>query len=227
MKSHSTYRHSGSWKAAALAALTLTLTACDGNREAREAAERDVARHEIVATELRTKQERLQSEIAANERTIAEQNKLITELEQKRAAQRADLMNYLSDNKAAAAALAAAGGGAAVAMDDDIRTSLNSNAGDGASGFAFIAGVVGAGYCLFNAEDCARVAARVAAYGTANKDTDSNIRRAKEQISTLQQGSQTLQQQRQQIEPRLQEANANASSARSRAAQLQCKGLLC
>lgn len=227
MKSRKATNHATLCKVGALIAITLALTGCDQNREAREAAQREAARHEIIATELRSKQERLQSEIAANDRGVAEQNKLIAELEQKRAAQRAELMNYLSDNKAAAMALAAAGSGAAVAMDDDIRHSLNSSAGEGASGFAFLAGLVGGVYCLSNAEDCARVAARIAAYGAANKDTDGNIRRARDQIESLQAGSAALRKQRTDLEPRLNDANTNANNARSRVEQLKCKGLLC
>jgi len=209
-----------------LAVLTL-LAGCDQNREAREAAQREAARHEIIATELRSKQDRIRADIAASEREIASQNKLIAEMEQRRATQRAELMAFLSENKAAATALAAAGGGAAVMMDDDIRSSLNSNAGEGASGLAFIAGLIGAGYCLANGEECTRVATRIGAYATANKDTDANIQRAKQQIASLQQGIEPLKKSGNDITPRLREADSAAESARARAASLACKGILC
>ena len=210
-----------------LATAAIGLQGCDSNQAAREAAQRELSQHESTLNELRSQQSRLSTEIAAQEREIASQKKAADELQQTRAKQRAELMSYLSDHKAAAAALAAAGGGAAAVMDDDVKSSLQSNGGDSAQGFAIIAGVIGAGYCIFNADECAGVTAKIAAYGVANKDTDSALERGSKNVIGLQQRIEQLKTDGKMLPSRIQQADMAADSARGKVQRLRCSGLLC
>lgn len=99
-----------------------------------------------------------------------------------------ELSAYLLDHKAVTLSLMATGGGAAAIaeenMDEDTRTGLG------------VIGIIGAIYCLANAEECGSVTTKILYYGGEIKTADTAINDLTSQISS---GKGSLEKQKQEL----------------------------
>lgn len=216
------------WSKVVLTALiVLGLAACDTHQAEREKVRAEFSRQQTEHSQLQRQLELAQAELARTEQALAEQQARRAELASVQTRRSAQLTRYLAEHKAASLALAATGAGAMTALDDETRKNLERELGQGAGDMAMLAGLMGAGYCLFNADECSTVAAQVASYGMerkANRDHLQQVEALMQQLSQARDGQQQAHQARQQD---VQTSQGRLAQIEGRLAQLRCQGLLC
>lgn len=214
-------------KGALALGLVIGLAACDQHKAEREQAQTELNQQQAEHSHVQRQLEQAQADLAQAERASAEQQERASALESEQAQRSARLTEYLAVHKAAALALAASGAGAVTALDDETRQSLDSELGQGASGVAVMAGLVGAGYCLFNMDECAEVGSYLASYSmerSANREHLQQVQALSQQLAQSHSGQQETVQT---LAQRLDTSRAAMSENESRIAQLRCKGPLC
>ena len=213
--------------AALSALLSMGLTACDPQAAEREAALAEHARLQMSLQQEQLAAEKLSGELANIERQLVEQQATLAALQSEKAARSAQLTRFMAEHKAASVALAATGAGAITALDAEARQSLQAQFGEGAGDVALVAGLVGSGYCLFNAEECSTVAAHWVAHGEERKANDEQA----VQVRALMQGLETARDtQRQDFAARqaaVQLNQAKLLQIDARVKALRCQGLFC
>lgn len=136
-------------------------------------------------------------------------------------------MVYMSENKATVLALVATGAGAVTALDEDTRSTIQKELGQGSSGLVLAVGVFGAGYCLFNLDECTSVSARLAAHATETNAIKTRAQQISSQLAELKQSVQQHQSQVQSLTQQLQESESAIGVSQQRMAELRCKGPFC
>ena len=215
------------FKALLVCGLALGLAACDRNKAEREQAQGRLGLQQTEHSHLQRQLEQAQAELVQTERALAEQQERHAASKSEQAQRSARLTQYLNSHKAAALALAASGAGAMAALDDEARHSLEKELGQGATGMAMLAGVMGAGYCLFNMDECAAVGSYLASYGMERKTSRQHQQQIEAVLQQLAQARGSQQESLQSLSQRLDASRSAMSKTESRIAQLQCKGPLC
>lgn len=207
--------------------LALGLAACDQHKAEREQAQSLLSQQQTEHSHLQRQLEQAQADLAQTERSLAEAQERHAAIESEQAQRSARLTEFLSEHKAATLALAASGAGAMTALDDETRQSVDRELGQGASGAAVFAGLVGAGFCLFNADECATVGSYMASYGMERKANREHLQQVQALLNQLAQTSSNQKTSVQSLAQQLDASRSAMSETESRIEQLRCKGPLC
>lgn len=213
----------------ALLACTLAfgLSACDQHKAERQQAQRRLSQHQTEHSHLQRQIEQAQTDLAQTERALAEHNERRAGIESAQAQRSARLTQFLNNHKAAALALTASGVGVMTALDDEIRRGIERDLGEGAAGMTMLAGMMGAGYCLFNVDECASVGSYLASYEMEHKANREHLQQIEAVLQQLVQTRTEQQSSLQNLSLKLDESRSTLSGIESRIAQLRCKGPLC
>lgn len=214
-------------KALLASSLALGLTACDQHKAEREQAQSLLSQQQTEHAHLQRQLEQAQADLGQTERALTEHNERRAAIESEQAQRSARLTEYLAHHKAAVVALTASGAGAVAALDDEARQALDRELGQGASGATVLAGMVGAGYCLFNFDECSSVGSTIAAYGTERRANREHLQQVDAALQQLAQVHTDQQASVQSLSQQLDASRSALSDTESRIAQLRCKGLLC
>lgn len=214
-------------KALLAGSLVLCLTACDQHKAEREQAQNQLSQLHTEHSHLLTQLEQAQADLSQTERAWTEQQAQRALIETEQAQRKGRLSEYLGEHKAAALALAASGAGAITALDDETRQSMNRELGQGAADMAVLAGVLGAGYCMFNMDECASVGSYLASYSMQNKASVESLQQVQTLMQQLEQTHGTRQEAVRDLSQRVDASRTAMDEIETRIAQLQCKGPLC
>ncbi|MCW2314357.1 hypothetical protein [Rhodoferax antarcticus] len=209
------------------AGLILGLAACDQHKAEREQAQTELNQQQSEHSHVQRQLEQAHADLAQTEHAHAEQQERVSALKSEQVQRSARLTEYLGVHKAAALALAASGAGAITALDDETRQSVDRELGQGASGMAVMAGIVGAGYCIFNMGECAEVGSYLASYSMERSANHEHLQQVQALSQQLAQSRAGHQETVQTLVQRLDTSRAAMSDGESRIAQLRCKGPLC
>jgi septal ring factor EnvC (AmiA/AmiB activator) len=214
-------------KAVLLGSLAFGLAACDKNKAAREQAQSLLSQQQTENSHLQRQVEQAQADLAQIERSLTESQASHAAIESEQAQRSARLTEYLSGHKAAVLALAASSAGALTALDDDTRQAVDREMGQGASGAAMVAGIVGAGFCIFNADECTSVGSYLAGYGMERKANREHLQQVNALLQQLAQSRTEKRESLQKLEQQLEASRTALAESESRIAQLRCKTPLC
>lgn len=215
------------FKALLAGSLALSLAACDQHKAERQQAQSLLSQQQTEHSHLQRQLEQAQADLAQTERALAEHQERRAAIESEQASRSARLTEYLAQHKAAVVALAASGAGAMTALDEEARQAVDRELGQGASGATVVAGLVGAGYCMFNFDECASVGSTIAAYGTERSANREHLQQVDAALQQLAQARTGQQESVQSLSQKLDVSRSAMSDTETRIDQLRCKGPLC
>jgi peptidoglycan hydrolase CwlO-like protein len=185
MTIHTAHHRNGGTALLALLSLLLVLGSLGCNWFESESAkqrhllEPAIAMKQKEVSDLQSRLQEAESDLTSIQAKIADLRKERGQVEQRKNEVKDALASYILDNKLATAALVGMGGGAAATVadnvDQDVKATLQG------------LGLVAAGYYLFNAEECNRVAGQLAYYGSQISDCDKGFEALDAQLSEQQQ----------------------------------------
>jgi len=204
-----------------------SLQGCDKHKAEREQIAEQLSSQQAELREVRSRHDNAQNTLNRMQETLSSQRADLASGEQDLAERQAQIMVYMSENKATILALAAAGTGAATALDDETRRIVQQELGQGSSDLIVAAGIFGAGYCLFNLDKCSRVSARLAAHSSEIRTIKTQIQRLTLQVEEQEQSIQQQQSQIYALNQQVQEQESTIRSNQQRMAELDCRDPLC
>lgn len=137
------------------------------------------------------------------------------------------LLTYVAQNKAAVAAIAVTGAGALSALSPEARSALAAQLGDAAPGLTVLAGIAGAGYCLFSEASCAAVAAQLAALAGEIEALEGPVQRLAARRTETEQTLKAAESTLAAAEASLGSADMAVRAAQERVDALKCTSIWC
>ncbi len=204
-----------------------SLTACDANRAAREAAQTQLAEQEAQIVFLQRQQREIQTELSnavVNNAALANSAQRLNEQSK---ANRTAFRDYVYTHQWAVASVTAMTGVSVIALDPQSRQTVRDMFRDSARDGIDAAGVFGGMYCVANMYDCAMVLQTFQSTIQQMQATEQQFANLVAEAEKIRQRSERLSLQSVEISQSLAQLQTASRQTRAQIQALQCIGPLC